>query len=76
MTDGAEDSGRRHIVVTVIASGVNDGPGVLSLRLCMLRGVGHLILTIFNAYCLKTHGMARLNKHERMLQHTSIIKIP
>ena len=54
VTDQAEDSGRRKIVVMVIASSVKDRLSMLSLSLCRHRGVANLILVIFNAYCLKT----------------------
>ena len=54
VTDGAEDSGRRQIIVVmVIASAVKGRPEVLSPRLCMRRGVANLKLTILNTFSIK-----------------------
>ena len=49
---GQKMQGRWQTMVTVVASGVNDGWGVLSLRLRMQQGVAHLILTGLSTYHL------------------------
>ena len=47
MTDGAEETGRWQIVVMVIASGVNDLQGMLSLILHIWQGSGTLNINQF-----------------------------